>query len=361
MKKTIILSLLMGATAMTASAQTDFRHISFDEALKAAQKEQKMLFVDFYTDWCGPCKKMASEVFPQKNVGDYMNKNFVSLKLNAETEGAELAKKYGVAAYPTFIILDADGKQVAKVTGYRQGDEFIAKVMASVDPEQSPEQVKKRFEEGVRTPKVVNSYVMSLMEKRRQDEGLKIIDEYFKSLSDADRLLADNEFIFTRYTVNLDSDRARFMIANRDKFAKSSRKNIRQRIHDLYHSELAQYFSGYIYSQGNFDEAAYGKIKKDVKKIGLDKNYNYDVMFDFIEKRKSGNDAEFLAYCDKHFSELEPQEKTVMVANMGRLFNTSDKEIRKGLSDFLRTRLHTMTPVEIQISGQVLGTLESAH
>ena len=78
--------------ALSVSAQTDFRHIDLNEALATAKKEKKLVFVDFYTDWCGPCKKMASETFPDKTLGDFMNKKFVCIKLNAEKEGAADAK-----------------------------------------------------------------------------------------------------------------------------------------------------------------------------------------------------------------------------------------------------------------------------
>lgn len=102
----LMASLLIGLCSLPAAAQTDFRHITFDEALQAAKKEKKHVFIDFYTDWCGPCKRMSREVFPQKSVGDFMNARFVCLKLNAEKEGVELAKKYGVKAYPTYYVID---------------------------------------------------------------------------------------------------------------------------------------------------------------------------------------------------------------------------------------------------------------
>ncbi len=77
MKKFIIASLLIGASALVAPAQTEFRHVSFEEALAAAKKENKLVFVDFFTTWCGPCKMMSNKVFPQKEVGDFMNAKFI--------------------------------------------------------------------------------------------------------------------------------------------------------------------------------------------------------------------------------------------------------------------------------------------
>lgn len=75
MKKQI-LTALAALLALPGLAQTNFRSITFDEALAAAKAENKMVFIDFYTDWCGPCKAMARDVFPQKAVGDYMNEKW---------------------------------------------------------------------------------------------------------------------------------------------------------------------------------------------------------------------------------------------------------------------------------------------
>lgn len=159
----------MGLTLATGAvtAQTNFRSIDFNEALKQSQAENKLVFIDFYTDWCGPCRKMSKEVFPQKQVGDYFNAQFVCIKLNAEKEGKELAQKFEVKAYPTFIIADQQGNAKATITGAFPADAFVAKVKNELNPEMAPERMKQRYESGERTPELVDAYAMSFMEQKR--------------------------------------------------------------------------------------------------------------------------------------------------------------------------------------------------
>lgn len=93
---------------------------SFDEAKALAAKEGKLIFMDSYAKWCGPCKRMARDVFTVEEVGDFFNANFVNLKMDMETEeGRLLNKTYQVAVYPTLFVLDADGEIVLREKGYR--------------------------------------------------------------------------------------------------------------------------------------------------------------------------------------------------------------------------------------------------
>ena len=93
---------------------------SFDEAKELAAKEGKLIFMDSYAKWCGPCKRMARDVFTVEEVGDFFNANFVNLKMDMETEeGRMLNKTYQVAVYPTLFVLDADGEIILREKGYR--------------------------------------------------------------------------------------------------------------------------------------------------------------------------------------------------------------------------------------------------
>ena len=102
---------------------------TFSEVLALAKKEGKPVFVDCYTSWCGPCKMMANKEFPKKEAGDYFNKKFVCWKVDMEKgEGVELAKRYDVNAFPTFLILDADGNLTGRCVGAAGITDFIKKV-----------------------------------------------------------------------------------------------------------------------------------------------------------------------------------------------------------------------------------------
>lgn len=118
MKKTLI-TLLFGLTLATVLQQLrpiSATLISMKRSNKYKQKN-KLVFIDFYTDWCGPCRKMSKEVFPQKQVGDFFNARFVCIKLNAEKEGKALAQQFNIKAYPTFIIADQQGNAKVTITG----------------------------------------------------------------------------------------------------------------------------------------------------------------------------------------------------------------------------------------------------
>ena len=94
--------------------------------LKMAKKEKKMIFVDCYTSWCGPCKMLAKNIFTQDSVADFYNANFICFQIDMEKgEGPELARKYGVAAFPTLLYVDKDGMLKHCVVGYLQTHELI--------------------------------------------------------------------------------------------------------------------------------------------------------------------------------------------------------------------------------------------
>ena len=102
----------------TVSAQITFFEGTFEDAMAKAKKEKKELFVDFYADWCQPCKLMASEVFTLPEVGEYFNKNFVSIQMNVEApENKTIVQKYKVEILPTLLFINGKGEVVRTING----------------------------------------------------------------------------------------------------------------------------------------------------------------------------------------------------------------------------------------------------
>lgn len=99
---------------------------SWQQLLKAAKEEGRPFFVDFYTDWCGPCKMLEKTTFRDKSVGEFANKHYIAYRINAEKgEGIALADKYRVRAYPSIFFFDAEGNLIERVIGYQNADHFL--------------------------------------------------------------------------------------------------------------------------------------------------------------------------------------------------------------------------------------------
>lgn len=144
MKQIFLLAFLgLAITGFSQNQKKSSKEItwhSWEDGIKLAEKKNKKVFVDIYTDWCGFCKRMDANTFSDPDVIKYMNKNFVMIKLNGETKeelqykgktysyaksgrrgynglAVELAKRN--PAYPTFVFLDNDQNVINNVIGYK--------------------------------------------------------------------------------------------------------------------------------------------------------------------------------------------------------------------------------------------------
>lgn len=344
MKKLFVALLAAAAVGQVAQAQTDFRHISFDEACTAAKAEGKQVFIDFYTDWCGPCKRMAAQVLPTKEVGDYLNSHFVCLKVNAEKEdGPQLAKRYEVHAYPTFCVIDpATGDKVGDFAGYREGREFISKIEACRDPELRPERLKARYEGGERSPKVVAAYAsMAVDSSRDYMAGLAkaqgIVDEYFASLTPGQRVEGDNWFVYTSYRPSYGTERAQFLIDNIAAFGGA--KDIREVYDGIYEDKAIRSFSTPEVNQDG-GAAAFAAYAADARAKGFgDKLGN---MIAFTEQRLKLTPEEYVDYVAANFGKLTPEEQSYMVTRLDGAFNPQTPGQVKKVCEWARSIIGTL-------------------
>lgn len=103
-----------------------FEDSDFATILAKAKTEKKLVFLDAYAAWCGPCKLMEKNVFTDKTVSDFYNQNFINAHFDMEKgEGPSLAAKYGIRSYPTLLFLNGEGEIVGKELGYMQTQQFL--------------------------------------------------------------------------------------------------------------------------------------------------------------------------------------------------------------------------------------------
>lgn len=120
-------TLFMGWSMVGNGQGIQFFKGTFDEALVKAKEEKKLIFVDFYAVWCGPCKQMVEKVFVDEEVGKFMNDKFVCMQIDVEKAGwqKETAEKYNVTVLPTLIFFKADASVVTRLAGARDKADFL--------------------------------------------------------------------------------------------------------------------------------------------------------------------------------------------------------------------------------------------
>lgn len=122
-----LVALLFMSMYSGSGSGIKFENLTFEQAKAKAKKSGKLIFIDAYTDWCGPCKRMAATSFKDERVAKVYNDQFINLKVEMEKskDGPEIARLYKVRAYPTVMIIDGDGKLVKQAIGLQSADRLL--------------------------------------------------------------------------------------------------------------------------------------------------------------------------------------------------------------------------------------------
>lgn len=200
----MIMSLMLCASMMFAQG-VNFEPdgTTLTAAAAKAKKENKLVFVDCYTQWCGPCKKMARDIFPDAKVGQYMNLRFVNLKIDMEAKYAEgLSKEWQVSGYPTFIIFNADGKEIGRFMGGSDADGFIRRVEEKSAVDAAANSLEERWNNGERGDDFLKEYLASLTATYKRDDADVVAETLLNGKEETfanDKELAD---IFMKHVNN---------------------------------------------------------------------------------------------------------------------------------------------------------------
>ncbi len=123
--KPVLVTLAVVLFAGQALAQAPFSAATFEAACESAAKTNKVVLVDFYTTWCAPCKALDKSTWTDAKVRAWLTEKTVSIKIDAEKE-VDLAARYRITAYPTILLLKADGTEVDRLIGFRPPELFLS-------------------------------------------------------------------------------------------------------------------------------------------------------------------------------------------------------------------------------------------
>ncbi len=144
-------------------------HRDKDAAFESARSSHRQVLAFLYTDWCTYCRQMEKETFKDPQVVKELGSRFVWLRLNPETnpQGAELQQRFGVDGYPTLLILDENGDEIDRVSGYVPADRFTQQVELLVDGPDSFPRLEQQVEEQPNSAEAHFKLASKYLERKR--------------------------------------------------------------------------------------------------------------------------------------------------------------------------------------------------
>jgi thiol-disulfide isomerase/thioredoxin len=274
MKRIILLVFATVAVGGTLAAQN--RAIAFDRnqpwagVLEKARAAGKYVFVDCYTEWCGPCKLLDKNVFTNDDVADYYNERFINAKYDMEKgEGIALKEKYGVTAYPTLLFIDArDGEVVHRVVGAGDASHMLAQARIASEPRDNLREIKRRYEEGEKNVATLEPYLKALGAAGMRGERDRVVVEYLDRLSLEERLEEENWKLFETNATDALSAPAREVFAERQRFARAlGAERVNRKLAALLQIASLAYFNSKEGDPPRFDEARHEALTRLVLEV----------------------------------------------------------------------------------------------
>lgn len=283
----------------SASAQINFEHGSWTEIKAKAKAEHKIIFLDAYTTWCGPCKWMAKTVFTNDTAAKYYNATFVNAKIDMEKgEGIEIAQFFKINVYPTLLYIDENGNMLHRAAGARNNADFVQLGIDAQNPEKQFVSLENKYKGGARDLKFMTTYLTALDEVYlSKKEPLKA---YFSTQNESDLMNRTNWNLLYAHLEDHESREFNYLLKNSDAFAKKySSDSVNNKIYDLYSNAL----SSLIYSK-KADDAKFLQLKEEIKNSGFSRAdeliLQQDMNFYYNKKDYLNYAKNAIPYIDKY-------------------------------------------------------------
>ncbi len=200
-------TFLMILFPFVMNAQVAFVEVTTLQEMEAVQKkasdQQLMLFVDVYATWCGPCKMMDRDVYTDPAVAEYMNANFISVRMDGETDyGRVYAAAQELEGYPSMFIFNMNGEPISRVVGFTPAEQLVSTLKATVDGYKEIRIYQAKYQRGTLEEVEFAAYIAALRSMGNKKEADKLGDEYLEQV--IGEKLSDNDIGVVAYRMDLD-------------------------------------------------------------------------------------------------------------------------------------------------------------
>lgn len=267
MKNIILLLAIIFLASLVSSQEIKFENSNWKEIKAKAKKQNKLIFLDAFTSWCGPCKAMAKNTFTDSSVAAFYNAEFINAKIDMEKgEGPQIAKEYNVNCYPNLLFIDGDGKLVHRSASYMQPKDFISLGKTALSPEKTFSFFQKKYESGNSDPVFVSQYLNLLSHSclSANDAAVK----YFSSLRESEMSTPGNWGILRDFVEDVHSAPFVFLVKNRMAFSgKFTADSINDKIFNSYLSKSYE-----VIYRKEFDTNEVVNLVKEIQNAGIERS-----------------------------------------------------------------------------------------
>ena len=316
-KKAILLLFIFFCIGGLSAQETGIRFESgnFSQALDKAKQEGKYLFIDCYTTWCGPCKMLEKDVFPDKEVANYFNSKFINLRLDIEKgEGPELKKRFVVQPVPTLLFINNSGEVEHKFIGASTKEEFMRQSAEVFTNDNRYGVIQRKFKGGDRSIGFMSLYMNELLTQSEYANAKELLYSLLKS-EPADKLCT-KEFwpvLTQNFMAEHGSGVYNFLIKNRDLLS----KNIGEKEYKDKMSQIFIKFSNIWVFNGELKikKEDFDNLKKDIKLISPEDKDEVLYILRLAEARQNKNYDSFISLLDKSSGKISEKNTYSLMIN----------------------------------------------
>lgn len=298
---------LCAATISSARAQGiefESSETGFQQAVEKALKNKKLIFMDCYTVWCGPCKRLAANVFPNDTVGAFFNRHFVSIKMDMEKgEGPKLAKQYEINAYPTLLFIDPHTqKMVYRMVGSRTGIQWLMDIaQKALNDDENLTGVAARYRKNPQDAAIVNKYLSQLQAARLFTLRDSVLNTYLADATPANECSEQTWQILSSQVTDLYGSSFEYMDWYADKFrAVVGKEAVDEKLETLYRQAVMKFVRRKRIPAGQFQGDEFNRLNVLLKENYQGKNQAYYLaLLDMVDCVQRGDYNAMLDGLDK--------------------------------------------------------------